>query len=517
MEGVRGELDQIGERVRGRFDAQRRVLSFSEYLELVLAHPYRHTRDAARYLRGCLDHYGSYEVTRPWGVERRYRVFDLAFGGAPGGPPEARATDSERRERLIGHEAIQAHFYRALDGFVREGRANRLLLLHGPNGSAKSTFAACVMRALEAYSQTDEGALYRFSWVFARRRDAGGIGFGSERDALPRGGSYAHLDEDRLEVKLRSELREHPLLLLPRPERQRFVRDAYTHAGVAEGPPESIAEDDLSHKNRLIFDALLTAYRGDLDRVFAHVQVERFYVSRRYRVGAVTIGPQMAVDAGERQITADLSLNALPASLSALTLFEPFGELVDAAGGVIEYSDLLKRPLDAWRYLLLAIESGEVALTHSNLAVNAVMVASSNDLHLKAFKEHPEYNSFRGRLVLVRMPYLVSYAAEQEIYDTQIVPHIHRHVGPHATFVAALWAVLTRLRRAQLERYDDPKVGSLAAALTPYEKARLYAEGRLPRALSADDAKALRGHIRDVYDEQRRGPVYEGLSGASPR
>ena len=31
---------------------------------------------------------------------------------------------------------------------------------------------------------------------------------------------------------------------------------------------------------------------------------------------------------------------------------------------MIEFSDLLKRPLDAWKYLLLAIEKGEVALTH---------------------------------------------------------------------------------------------------------------------------------------------------------
>jgi hypothetical protein len=64
-----------------------------------------------------------------------------------------------------------------------------------------------------------------------------------------------------------------------------------------------------------------------------HVQVERYFISQRYRVGAVTIGPQMSVDAAERQVTADRSLAALPASLQAITLYEAKGELVEAAGG----------------------------------------------------------------------------------------------------------------------------------------------------------------------------------------
>ena len=49
--------------------------------------------------------------------------------------------------------------YRSLCNFVQEGRANRLILMHGPNGSAKSTVAACMLRALEHYSSLDEGAL----------------------------------------------------------------------------------------------------------------------------------------------------------------------------------------------------------------------------------------------------------------------------------------------------------------------------------------------------------------------
>ncbi len=515
MGDVKEELDRVGQRVRRRFDSENRVLSFREYLAHVQENPVRHTRDASRYVHDCLRHYGTEQVSRPWGQRTRWRIFDLAFSAEEDAAPEGQT--ARRRDHLIGHESVQEAFVRVIEGFSRGGVANRLVLFHGPNGSAKSTFTECLMRGLESYSAEDEGALYRFSWIFPRSGDAQSIGFSASNDAREYGGSYAHLPEDRVDVKLVSELREHPLLLLPLEDRRDFVTELFEQGGVVEPPPDSIWHGELGHKNRQVFEALLTAYRGDLDRVLAHVQVERYYISRRYRTGAVTIGPQMAVDAHERQITSDRSLNSLPASLSAVTLFECFGELVDGAGGLIEYSDLLKRPLDAWKYLLLAIETGEVSMPFSSLPLNSVLVASSNELHLRAFREHPEYHSFRGRMVPVRVPYLRDYRQEQEIYDARIVPQIRAHVAPHTTYVASLWSVLSRLRRADAARYDDPKLGRIAADLTPMEKAELYADGLIPRRLESEDAKTLREGVHHIYEERSGSTDYEGSSGASPR
>lgn len=503
------ELERIGADVRQRFAAEKRVLSFREYLDLLHQHPERHTRDASRYLRDCFRHYGSYDVDGPFGKRKRYRLFDLPF--------ESASAAFEGDGRLIGHEAIQDAFYQILEGFGRGSGANRLVLLHGPNGSAKSTFTRCLMRALEDFSTRDEGALYRFSWIFPRGTDSGGIGFGAVARSTRAGESYAHLPEERVDAKLPSALREHPLFLLPARERGGLVAKLFEKSGTGATVPEWILRGRLGSMNKLVFEALLTAYRGDLDRVLAHVQVERWYISASYRVGAVTIGPQMSVDARERQITADRTLGSLPASLSAVTLFEPEGELVDASGGLLEYSDLLKRPLEAWKYLLLAIETGEISLPLSNLPLNAVMVGSSNELHLTAFKQHPEYNSFRGRISLLRVPYLLDYRSEQSIYDAQILPRVRKHVAPHTSYVASLWAVLTRMRRVQVERFGDPAVGRLAADLTPLEKAELYAEGRIPSRLGSDAAQQLRGAIGEIGEVSAAAETYEGLVGASPR
>ncbi|MCB9591339.1 MAG: serine protein kinase PrkA [Sandaracinaceae bacterium] len=513
MNDPRTRLTEIGAVVRDRFESQKRVLSFDEYLALVGQQPWRYTRDAARYLRDCLDHFGTYDVMSAGRSVRRWRLFDLEFTRADADRVENR----NGHDFLVGQERLQADFYRILGNFVREGQVNRLVLLHGPNGSAKSTFVGCLMRALEHYSNEDAGALYRFSWIFPRGKDGKTVGFGSRDDSLPVGESYAHLPDERIDVKLTSELRENPLLLLPVFERVRLLRELYASSDIESPLPRSLSRGDLGFKNKQIFEALLTAYRGDLAKVLNHVRVERFYHSRRYRVGVVTIGPEMAVDAQERQISVDRSLGALPASLSALSLYETVGELVDASGGMLEYSDLLKRPLDAWRYLLLSIETGEVSLTHSQLPLNSVLVATSNELHLKAFREHHEYRSFRGRLQPVRVPYLVDFRREQGIYDAQIIPQVRVHVAPHSTYVAALWAVLTRLRRPQREHYERDALGELAASLTPMEKAHLYADGTMPERLTPEEAKELRAGIEEVRAETDTWPNYEGLSGASPR
>ena len=65
-----------------------------------------------------------------------------------------------------------------------------------------------------------------------------------------------------------------------------------------------------------------------------HVQVERFYVSHRYREAVATVEPQLAVDARSRQLTMDRSLAALPPALQSLALYEYQGELVDANRGL---------------------------------------------------------------------------------------------------------------------------------------------------------------------------------------
>lgn len=498
------ELGSIAARVKEDFAAQRRVLSFDEFLDVFAENPERHGRDAASYVLDMIEFYGVDSVAVPGGETQRYRIFDLPF----------LAQEEARTNALVGQEPVQQAFVRALRNFRRGGRTNRVLMLHGPNGSAKSTFSSCLMRGLEEYSALDEGALYRFHWVFPKKSKLrGSIGFsGGERRELPDEASYAHFPDDDLETKLVVEVRDHPLFLIPAAQRRELLSRVL---GANVSVPRWLTHGTLCHKNQQIFSALLTSYDGSLREVLRHIQVERFFLSRRYRVGAVTLGPELSVDATERQVTADRNLGALPTSLQGLSLFDVSGELVEAGGGILELSDLLKRPIDAFKYLQITAETGEVSLGSQNLQVNCVLLASANELHLSAFREHPEFGSFRGRFELIPAPYLRDHRQEQLIYERQVVALLRDPVAPHATAIAARFAVLTRLLKPVEENYEAD-LKKLISEMTAWTKMAAYASD--VKQLEVDgELVPLKRAAAQMLDEWEGAHVYEGITGASPR
>jgi len=250
-------LKDVGDRVKTEFLRRRSILSFQEYLDAFLEHPRAQARSAPQYLRDCIDHYGTETVQRPSGPQRRFKLFDR--------PWEASveiSAEGESGTPVFAQEEAQNAIYRILNTFVRRGRVNKLILLHGPNGSAKSSLVAAMFAGLEHYSRLDEGALYRFNWVFpSEKLIKGSIGFGEEKT----GGhltSFAHLDGEQLDARITCEMKCQPLWLLPRQERLALFGDTVK-------PDESfrlsqaLSEGDLCHRCRQIYSALLQTAGGD--------------------------------------------------------------------------------------------------------------------------------------------------------------------------------------------------------------------------------------------------------------
>ncbi len=497
----------MNEELLGSFTAKRRVMSFAEYLELAEQTPRLQMRSAPQFAKDCFDHWGTEDVKYPWGSIRRFRLFDCPWSGG--------------RDPLLGQEDVQNRVYRALSNFVNEGVANKLVLLHGPNGSAKSTLVRCIGRGLQAYSELDTGAIYRFNWIFPKQKlSRSDIGFSAlEGEGGDTGASYAHLPDDLIDAKIVDEFRDHPLLLLPVEMRRELFGE---WLGDNEGEGRFVISDymnsgQLSHRNRGIFEALLANYQGDFLKVLRHVQVERFFISHRYREGYVTVEPQLSVDATEQQITQDSSIAALPAALQSLRLFRYGGELVTGNRGLVEYSDLLKRPLEAFKYLLTTVERSSVSLHNANLYLDLCFIGTSNEVHLAAFKEIAEFQSFKGRLDLVRVPYLLDLRQEEQIYTAKLKEAARsKHVAPHCAYVAALWAVMTRMVIPESSAYNS-ELEKVVDGLGPAEKAELYGGGIVPDGVSSTLARDLRVALSNMRQEGQSGPVYEGLNGASPR
>ncbi|MBN1960523.1 MAG: serine protein kinase PrkA [Deltaproteobacteria bacterium] len=506
-------LNNIFEKVHDSFIADRTILSFNEYFDMLFTKPERHLRCSAQYIVDMFKHFGQQVLKLPTGRVTRYNLFDAPFTDGDG--------------RVAGHERVQEQLFRILCNFAREGKINKLILLHGPNGSAKSSIVRCIMAGMEAYSRLPEGALYSFNWIFPTERLAATdrIGFGNEQKAHLSNNTYAHLSNSDMDARIPCDLHDHPLFLLPQSQRLNLLSHLLPNqAENIDGSENSqhLANEylrlgDLCYKCRRIYDALLSSYDGDVAKVLKHIQIERFYVSRRYRRAAATIEPQLSVDAHIQQVTADHSLASLPKALQHTSLFTPTGPLVDANRGVLEYSDLLKRPVDAFKYLLSTIETSTVSMDSFLIHLDIVFLASTNETYLDAFKEHPDFPSFKARIELVKVPYLLRYSNEVDIYKNQITSRIvGRHIAPHTISVASLWAVLSRMRRADKSLYPSDLV-DVIDSLTPIEKLRLYDNGKTPSRLTTRQAKELRHHIADIFKESYSYPKYEGRYGASAR
>jgi len=496
------------------FRANHRIKAFQAYLEDLEASPCSLSRNAPQYIVDMMDYFGAEEV--PFFGERikRFKLFDAPFGLGTDQP-------------LMGQEEPVLEIYEVLRNLVMEGRADRIIHLHGPNGSSKTLILELLMRGCESYSHKREGALYTFTWLFPKDETAAAMGFGGS--AGEDGGegadadSFAHLPADRIEAKIPCDLGDSPLLLIPPSRRMELLRSFLEKAPDEEKQrfvaTHHLQEGDLCPRCRLIYDALLEDYRGDVEAVLRHVQVRRLYLSRRYRHGALTISPQDTPDAGSRQITLDQSLSYLPKTLQHLNLIQLYGDLVDANNGLVEFADFLTRAPELNKYLLAATERGELALAAANVYLNLVLFATSNERHLDAFKQSPDFASFKGRTILVTVPYLLERSKEAAIYEP-ILKRIGRnkHVAPHVASLMAQWAVLTRLHRPEVQNYPED-VRSLVEGLTPYEKALLY-DGSLPSADGRYKPKQLRAlkELRpQLRDEFRDTPIYEGRFGASPR
>ena len=128
---------ELSERIRSHYHSEDIALSFSEYLNLFFGSPAAQCRSAPHYVRDTFDFFGDRVISAPTGAVTRFNLFDAEFCGGLG--------------RVAGQEEAQDAIYRLLNNFVREGRVNRLILLHGPNGSAKTSIIHAIFRAMEHY------------------------------------------------------------------------------------------------------------------------------------------------------------------------------------------------------------------------------------------------------------------------------------------------------------------------------------------------------------------------------
>lgn len=364
------------------------------------------------------------------------------------------------------------------------GTDKRILLLHGPVGSSKSTIARLLKKGVEAYSRTPEGALYSFSWLLDENCEISPVGSGVREAA--RTHAFA------------CPMHEEPLVLIPRDARA----DVMSRLNAAYKPNHHNGKlkvaGDPDPFCRKVFEDLMSFYEGDWRKVMDHVRVRRIVLSEKDRVGIGTFQPKDEKNQDSTELTGDINYRKIAqyGSDSDPRAFNFDGELNIANRGICEFIEVLKLDV-AFLYDLLGA-SQEHTIKPKKFAqtyIDEAIIGHTNEPEYKRLQSNEMMEAFRDRTIKIDVPYNIRLDDEVRIYQKDFGPERIRniHIAPHTLEVAAMWAVLTRL--------DEPK----KAGLTLMQKLKLY------------NGKSIPGFTEDSVRELKEEAPREGMNGISPR
>jgi serine protein kinase len=426
--------------------------TFQDYLDLVCGNP-KVARSAFQRIYDMVLSHGYEEYVDNKKKIIRYNFFkDERYGG---------------KDAIFGLDVPLmrlVNFFKA--AAKKYGTERRVLLLHGPVGSSKSTIVRLFKKGLEDYSKTKDGALYTFGW------------------RMSEGGDYVDCP-----------MHEEPLHLIPEEMRETVM--AEVNSSLSE-EDQIVLEGELCPSCRRNYEELFRKYEGDWSKVMEHVQVRRVVLSEKDRVGIGTFQPKDEKNQDSTELTGDINYRKIAeyGTDSDPRAFNFDGEFNVANRGIVEFIEVLKLDV-AFLYDLLGA-SQEHKIKPKKFAqtdIDEVIVGHTNEPEYKKLQNNEFMEALRDRTVKIDIPYITKLSNERRIYERDFNPSRIRgkHIAPHTIEMAAMWAVLTRL--------EQPK----KADLTLVQKLKLY------------DGKMIPGFTEDNVKELRKETQREGMEGISPR
>ena len=429
--------------------------TFEEYLDMVRENP-KITRNAFQRVYDMILSYGCdvYESSR--GENRvHYRFFSDPLDGG--------------RDAVFGLDEPLEHFVNALKSAARGyGIEKRVLLLHGPVGSSKSTIARLLKKGLERYTASDEGALYTLGWLD------------------PETGSVHWCP-----------MNEEPLHLIP--PRFRPEVCARLNAGKRRRRLPGVTSSGTSIPSAgSCTPQRLEKYDGDWTKVIQEVRVKRIILSEQDRIGIGTFQPKDEKNQDSTELTGDINYRKIAefGSDSDPRAFNFDGEFNIANRGLIEFIEVLKLDVAFLYDLLGASQEHKVKpKKFAQTDIDEVIIGHTNEPEYRRLQNNEFMEALRDRTVKIDIPYVTRLDDEIHIYEKDYNQDKvkGKHIAPHTIEMAAMWAVLTRL--------EEPK----NASLTLLQKLKLY------------NGKTLPGFTEENVKELRKEATYEGMTGISPR
>ncbi len=432
--------------------------SFEDYLDIVRQRP-EVTRNSFQRLYDMVVSYGEEEY-----IDNKKRLVRYPFFKDPIG---------EGKDAIFGLDIPLMRLVHVLRAAAQGyGPEKRIILLHGPVGSSKSTIARLLKKGIEMYSRTPEGALYTYEWT-----NLGDTGLAGGDDVFP------------------CPMHDEPLRLIPLDWREQAISELK----LGSDRHRVRIKGDLNPACRFIFRELMDRYDGDWAKVVGnHIRVKRLILSEQDRIGIGTFQPKDEKNQDSTELTGDINYRKIAeyGSDSDPRAFNFDGEFNVANRGIIEFVEVLKLDVAFLYDLLGATQEQKVKpKKFAQTDIDEVIIGHTNEAEYKRLLNNEFMEALRDRTIKIDIPYITKISEEIKIYqkDFSAEKLKGKHIAPHTLEVAAMWAVMTRL--------EEPKKHQLSLL----QKMKLY------------DGKILPGYTQDNVKELRKESNREGLDGISPR
>lgn len=429
--------------------------SFDDYLDMVYRNP-KVARTAFQRLYDMILSFGMGEYTEFRQKVIHYKIFDDPI--------------SHGKDAIFGLDKYLMKLVDVIKAAARGyGPERRIILLHGPVGSSKSTLVRLFKKGLEDYSMTPDGAIYSFYWQMVN-------------------------EDDSIE-KVNCPMHEDPLRLIPEGVRGSIL----TEVNHGRSEEEFIrVEGDLCPVCRFYYNALMDKYKGDWERIISNVRVKKLTLSEKDRVGIGTFQPKDEKNQDSTELTGDINYRkiALYGSDSDPRAFNFDGELNVANRGIVEFIEVLKLDVAFLYDLLGATQEHKIKpKKFSQVDIDEVIIGHTNEPEYKKLLNNEYMEALRDRTIKIDVPYITKLSDEIKIYQRDFNSERikGKHIAPHTLEIASMWTVLTRL--------EEPK----KAGITLMQKLKLY------------DGKLIPGFTEDTIRELKKESEREGMEGISPR
>ncbi|MCP4687979.1 MAG: serine protein kinase PrkA, partial [Desulfobacterales bacterium] len=404
-----------------------------------------------------------------------------------------------------------------------------------------------LLRRLEEYSNTEEGARYETVWRLdpqllggssktetilveklsellnapgrleaARVNESDRRGVDNGLRSPPKEPSSLLYTDDFVEVACPSH--DHPLLMIPKPLRRPFLDDLlgnneFKWRLYTQKEYEWVFRETPCTICSAVYEALIEILKTPL-AVFKMLHTRPYRFNRRLGEGVSVFNPG---DKPTRQnVMSNQSLQAQINALFRNRVRVPylFSKFARTNNGIYALMDIKSHNTERLMELHNIISEGVHKVEQIEEGVNSLFLAVMNPEDKKNIKN---VQSFTDRIDYIRIPYVLDLNTEVKIYRNIFGRHIDEHFLPKVLHNFARVIISSRLQiksQALLEWIGDPKKYSLYCDKNlQLLKMEIYT-GYIPPWLSEEDRKEFTAkRRRQVIDESLR----EGEKGFSGR